>query len=363
MDQKKNKTFISIGVWIGVAVLFHLLGWYMNQSAALYTIYFNNVYLPIAQIKSFVFGVWPFSVGDLLYLGLIIWTLFLLGNFIKTSIRKSDISYALLRIIRFLAASYIVFLVSWGYNYQKPNVLFPQQAQGESLVATTLIDDVLLLDTLINQINLLRPQIDWLTTDQEYAVAAVNAYQAYNEVFHVDPLKFSLLGRHIYKLGVSGYFNPFTGEGHMVPDLPQSTYGFVYLHEMAHQVGVASESEANLVAYMIAMHSDEPVFHYTALLQLYRQFYRQIYMQDQIIAKRMAERLITEVVSDLESSKNYALTHQFSIRKYSMSVYEQYLKQLGHEDGLSAYGKLLQQVRYCDRKNIQLEDILWQYYN
>lgn len=363
MEKSKTKILLSFGVWIGIVMLFHLLGWCMKQNAALYVFYFQNFYLPIAKIKSFAFGIWPFSVGDLIYCVLILWTIYLLYNIIKAGIYNLNIGYAILRLVRFLAASYIIFLVTWGYNYQKPKIVFPQLPEGASLVSTTLIDDVLLLDTFINRINYLRPQIQWFGTDIEYATAAVKAYQSYNEGFHVDPLKVSLIGRHIYKLGVSGYFNPLTGEGHMIPDLPHSSYGFVYLHEMAHQIGVASESEANLVAYMIAMHSDEPIFHYTALLHLYRQLYGNVYMKQQSVAKRMAERLIPAVVDDIESAKKYPLTHHFSVRKYSMGVYEQYLKKLGHKDGLSAYGKLLQQVRYIDQNDIRLEDILWQYYH
>lgn len=364
MNKNNKIPQIGIVVWLSLAIVFHLLGWWMKHNAAVYTLYFKYLYLPLARLKHVMFGWLPFAFGDLVYFVLIALAVYLLIGLIVALFRKTKRTVALERFIRFAVLVYVSFLLLWGYNYQKPSVIFPKQEQESpvSIIEPNLIDEIILLDQIIDRINDLRINIQWFERDDEYATAAVRAYQQFNAAFTVAPLKVSLLGRHIYKLGVSGYFNPLTGEGHMIPDLPQSSYGFVYLHEMAHQIGVASESEANLVAYMIALQSDETIFHYTALLRIYRQLYGRIYLQEAAIARLMDQRLVPEIKQDLLTAKMYPLSHHFSIRKYSMGVYEQYLKRLGHTDGLSAYGKLFQEVVYCQQQGIGLGDILWQYY-
>lgn len=364
MNKNNKQSIISMVLWLGIAVAFHLLGWWMKHSAEVYTLYFRWIYLPLAQVKSIIFDWVSFAIGDLVYLAILVLALYLFFKCILTLLKQRGRLRALSRLICFGAIAYAAFLILWGYNYHKPDLVFPKtdKENPQPIVETNLIDDVLLLDSIINRVNDLSVSINWFQHDDEYAAAATKAYHQYHPKFNVDPLKVSLLGRHIYKLGVSGYFNPLTGEGHMIPDLPKASYGFVYLHEMAHQIGVASESEANLVAYMIAMQSDEPIFHYTALLRLYRQLYGRIYLQEAAVARLMGQRLAPEVQQDLTEAKLYAFSHQFSIRQYSMGMYEQYLKQLGHSDGLSAYSKLLQQVIYSQRNQVQLDNILWQYY-
>src|ERR1035437_3207140 len=70
------------------------------------------------------------------------------------------------------------------------------------------------------------------------------------------------------KLGVSGYFGPFFNEIHVNSYLLPMDYPFVLAHEKAHQFGITSEAEANLVAFVICVKSEDQRLKYSGYQSL-----------------------------------------------------------------------------------------------
>ena len=64
-------------------------------------------------------------------------------------------------------------------------------------------------------------------------------------------------------MGLSGVYSPFTAEPNYNADLPDFQLPFTMAHEMAHQRGVARESEANFVAYLVCISSRDPFVRYS----------------------------------------------------------------------------------------------------
>lgn len=65
------------------------------------------------------------------------------------------------------------------------------------------------------------------------------------------------------RIGLSGIYSPFTGEPNYNADMPDFQLPFTMAHEMAHQRGVARESEANFVAYLVCITSRDPFVRYS----------------------------------------------------------------------------------------------------
>lgn len=65
------------------------------------------------------------------------------------------------------------------------------------------------------------------------------------------------------RLGISGIYSPFTAEPNYNADIPDFQMPFTIAHEMAHQRGVARESEANFVAYVVCVNSRDPFVRYS----------------------------------------------------------------------------------------------------
>ena len=75
----------------------------------------------------------------------------------------------------------------------------------------------------------------------------------------------------VKRFGVGGMYFPYTGEALVLADLPAPLMGKSLAHEMAHQRGIASESDANVLAFLVARESPDPVSRYSAYVFLQQQ--------------------------------------------------------------------------------------------
>lgn len=68
---------------------------------------------------------------------------------------------------------------------------------------------------------------------------------------------------------ISGVYTFFTGEANINTNFPDYTLPFTAAHELAHQRGIAREDEANFVAFLVCICSDDDYIRYSGYLNLY----------------------------------------------------------------------------------------------
>lgn len=68
------------------------------------------------------------------------------------------------------------------------------------------------------------------------------------------------------RLGISGFYSPFTGEANYNTLPPDCDLPFSIAHEMAHQRGFAREDEANFIAFLICTKSSNAYVRYSGYL-------------------------------------------------------------------------------------------------
>ncbi|MCW3106756.1 MAG: hypothetical protein JWQ09_1262, partial [Segetibacter sp.] len=227
--------------------------------------YSRGIYPHISWFYRTIFGWMPISFGDILYAAAGFFLLFKFIQFVKilANRRFQHINYkkGLKKVFFILAAVYIYFNLSWGLNYNRPGIayqlqLIPKTHNEDDL---KMITGILLKKVNENRLTLgngkiaVKPYKQIFTQAQAaYQVAAVNfPFLQYNTM----SIKRSLYGRMGNFLGFLGYYNPFTGEAQVNLTQPRFLIPFVSCHEMAHQLGYASESEANFVGYLAAINS------------------------------------------------------------------------------------------------------------
>ena len=66
-------------------------------------------------------------------------------------------------------------------------------------------------------------------------------------------------------MGFAGYLNPFTLESNINLNIPKLNFIVTAAHEMAHQVGFASESEANFIALLLVFKNSDSHIRYAGL--------------------------------------------------------------------------------------------------
>lgn len=68
---------------------------------------------------------------------------------------------------------------------------------------------------------------------------------------------------------ISGVYTMFTGEANINVNYPDYVIPYTAAHELAHQRGIARENEANFVAFLVCMESDDPYIRYSGYLNMY----------------------------------------------------------------------------------------------
>lgn len=161
------------------------------------------------------------------------------------------------------------FLLTFGLNYQRPflfQLLGYEQRRAEIHELEALGEEIV---RGINENYLeahaagrgVSGSLETLALLKEaYATTPELALLPKGEFTQPKPVYFSGL---LTRLGISGFYFPFTGEPNYNADAPDFQIVFSMAHEMAHQRGVARESEANFVAYLVCVNSRDPFVRYS----------------------------------------------------------------------------------------------------
>ena len=68
---------------------------------------------------------------------------------------------------------------------------------------------------------------------------------------------------------ITGVYSFFTGEANLNVGFPDYTLPYTAAHEMAHQRGIAREDEANFIAFLVCIGSEDPYIRYSGYLNVY----------------------------------------------------------------------------------------------
>jgi len=317
----------------------------------------------------FLFGRLPFAIGELVYIMIII---LLIINIIKqfTLLKNSNqfrqkLPYILINLAWFGIRIYIVFQLIWGFNYMQPDptkdfqiiVQSPKNAQ----IAQTEMDQ--LTYDLIEELNQTKEEIimnKGKTPNFEQVVA--NVQQAY-AALSVEYPRFKLENQSVKKamlpslgdyIGFLAFYQPITGEAILRSDLPILTQPYTIAHEMAHQLGYASETEANFIAFVVASKSKDPFLKYSMLLQMFT------YAQDAELLLLAGNKGFEAWKAQIEKNKALlspaVLKDRANIRAFfaaradkhiqaSSALYDQFLKWNQQAAGLASYADVLKWVR------------------
>ena len=76
------------------------------------------------------------------------------------------------------------------------------------------------------------------------------------------PIMISKIFLHLQK--ITGIYSPFTSEANVNVLIPSIAIPFTIAHEMAHQIGIAYEDEANFISYIACSKHSDPFIRYSA---------------------------------------------------------------------------------------------------
>lgn len=241
-----------------------------------------------------------------------------------------------------------LFVWTFAPGYSAPSLdkkleLERKKVSAEQLYATAQI--------LNAELHMLTDQITFLSDGSSlmpYSYADMNqklldAYDSYCEKhdyvsnFH-SAVKPIMLSEPMSYSHITGVYTFFTGEANINVNFPDYTIPYTAAHELAHQRGIAREDEANFVAFLVCMESDDPYIRYSAYLNLYEYVLSALSSADRELYRQSYSQLPKQVMLEENAySKFYDKYRKNVVADVSNSVNNAYLQSQGEQEGTKSY--------------------------
>jgi hypothetical protein len=333
-----------------IAVLLIIFAqWFMSSNQRVEQWYARGIYPYISALLQASLGWIPFSVGDLLYSGVIFWAVYRLWKFAST-IRAQGFKNCwkgygqllshFLKLLTVLSWIWIAFHALWGFNYYRKSI--PEQFG--------FVDE--------------RPSRQELLQFTQYLLNETNRYAIELNAFplkspahdncsslesqHAKASMFGVIGNY---MGYGGYYNPFTGEAQMNNHMPAFMLPFIAVHENAHQLGYAKESEANFIGYLAALQSKDSCLKYSANLEMFIYANNALRRGDSVAAKKNFKKLSPIAIKDLKSYRAFVKKYQGPIDDFTTWFYTKFLRLNNQPEGMYSYNRgMVYVMRYLNKK-------------
>lgn len=321
-------------------------------------IYAKHIYKLISQVFSTITGFSPFSIAELLILMLpaIILTVFvrfIIMIIINKEKRIERLIKGVLNLLCAISITLFLFTTFTGINYYRNSFvsysnLEISNSSDEELYALT--------ESLADTANELRAQVS-LTDENGVFQSSMNHYELAKEASKAyillskdypilggsygspKPVIFSEL---MSSTETTGIFIPFTMEANVNVDIPDYTISITMLHELAHLRGFMREDEANFLAYLAGMKSDNIELRYSSTMLAFVTAGNALYEQNQDYYFQIADKLSEGVINDLRANSQYWMQYEDTvISTISNKVNDTYLKANDQSDGVKSYGRML----------------------
>lgn len=312
------------------------------------TIYSNGLYIFISKISRTILGKIPFSIGDIIY-GIVI--IYLVIQLWKT--RKSwrlQWKNNLLKISSVLSVAYFLFHFLWAFNYYRvplfEKMSIKREYSDKDLYAFT---EKLILKT--NEIQFQITKNKNLKVTNSYSQDSIfkmtqNGYDALAKqypffMYETPSRKKSLFSLPLSYMGFGGYLNPFTNEAQVNNKVPMVGFPNVICHEMAHQMGFASESECNFIGFLACVKNENLYFQYSAYSNALRYCMNNVGMKDEAKFNYFKAKINPGILENYKETDDFWKQYDTFIDKGFHAFYDQFLKMNQQKDGIESYSKFV----------------------
>ena len=137
---------------------------------------------------------------------------------------------------------------------------------------------------------------------------------------------------------ITGVYTYFSGEANLNVNFPDYTLPFTAAHELAHQRGIAREDEANFIAFLVCINSDDPYIRYCGYLNMFEYVAPKIYSSSPAKYNEVMASLPEAARGEIYAYAKFFEKYQDSVAgEISESVNNGYLQMQGTV-GTKSYG-------------------------
>ncbi|MBE6637164.1 MAG: DUF3810 domain-containing protein [Ruminococcaceae bacterium] len=155
---------------------------------------------------------------------------------------------------------------------------------------------------------------------------------------------------------ISGVYSYFTGESNINTNFPDYTLPYTAAHELAHQRGIAKEDEANFIAFLVCLQSEDPYIRYSGYMSVYEYVISALYRADKdryhALLKETDFAFRYEMIAYNEFFDKY---EDHVAADISGSINNSYLQSQGQTAGSRSYGMVVDlAVAYYKTRNTEV---------
>lgn len=319
-------------------------------------IYSSSIYPIISTGISSFTGLFSFSVCEFMLYALIVYAvLILIIPTILLLMRK-------IKLIRFITGLITLLIIAgvflnafyflWGFNYSRPS-LYELMDMDKKFHPVKALERLCI--QLSDKANEIRPYL----TENENGIFILSdsvencfselpkAYEALgsnNELFNrqkaakAKPVTFS---SGLSAAGIAGIYVPFTAEPNINVDQPALLLPASAAHEIAHYLGFAREDEANFIAFLACMASDDYNIRYSGIMLALITCSNELMSCDRAAYVRLYERYSSAMMRDLKNYNAYWESFESPVRETATTINDNYLKSNMQSTGVKSYNLMV----------------------
>ncbi len=339
-----------------IALVFYFIGfaavilYVMMLSSESFANTFNtNVSHYTRMVFAKVTGVLPFSLAEAVLFTLpVILFLILRGIFKYMERHEYGFSRALFTLFGCAFVMFAVFVFNFGAGYRTPGLDIQLGYEIGNVSEAELKDTV---EYVIEKISEISDELNMTEdgsirgyTHSETVDKAYASYEKLTEDYEFirnfnAPVKRLAISKLMTYTHISGVYTFFTGEANLNTNYPEFVNVFTIAHEMAHQRGIARENEANFVAYLVCINSDDSYMQYAGYLNMFE--YLADSISDSKYKKELYNKLDSKAYYDLVKYSEFFDTYRDSTASdVAGTINDTYLQIQGTE-GVKSYGMVV----------------------
>ena len=315
----------------------------VRQNPLLVEKYYSNAFYPyFFNIYKSLLNNISFSIGDFLYLFI---ATYLIISFLKITKGVFNFKYIITKILSIISIIIFIFYSSWGLNYFRLP-LYKKLGYNINYTEKEIENTLNILIKNSNHLHEILTNNDSLAVKVPYNKAKIaslieNGFNFDLEKYDAKPyLKNSMLSTPLSYMGYAGYLNPFTLEAQINSKVPKLNYIFTAAHEMAHQLGVASESEANFIAFYTCIKNLDPFIQFSGYVFALNYCYNELIKVNPLVANKEIKNLNFGIKENFRELSQFWKSYQNPIEPILKKGFDSYLKVNGQSHGIKSYDKM-----------------------
>ncbi len=261
-----------------------------------------------------------------------------------------------------MSVVYFAFHFLWAFNYYRLPLFAKMNIKTEYSDAQLFnFTQKLIAKTNAVQLAIMKDSTKKVVTPyshQEILSKSLNGYQNLSKTYtffsYTNPsIKTSLFSYPLTYMGFGGYLNPFTNEAQVNNLPPIYNFPATTCHEMAHQMGFASESECNFIGFLASTQNEDLHFKYAGYTYALRYCLANIGAKDEVKFEQLLKTINPGILKNFQESEDFWKSHRSFIDKGFEIFYDNFLKMNQQKDGMDSYSKFVDLlVNYYDGKEL-----------